>query len=165
MSELSKVIDCMKDKTEDTFDFYSKKEHWDASDLKCAKEAAQLYDMLQTIQMNTGIWENMKRTGDYSFARYPRISYDHDAFGRGRDADTGRYVSRGERYYDERHHGYDHGYDHDSYGRPHYADGRSMHSVKDQAIQRLEALMDMAESEYEREEIREMIKKIEAKER
>lgn len=162
MSELSKVLDCMKDKTEDTFDFYSKKEHWDASDLKCAKEAAQLYDMLQTIQMNTGIWENMKRTGDYSFARYPRISYGHeDSYARGRDMDTGRYISRGERYFDERHRGYDHA----SYGEPHYGDGRSMHSVKDQAIQRLESLMDMAESEYEREEIREMIKKIEAKER
>lgn len=143
MSELSKTIDCLKEKTHDTFDYYCKKENWDPSDLKCVKEAAEIYDMLQTIQMNNGVWENMKRTGDYSFARYPRISY-------------------GDQYYDERHRGYDHA----SYGGTHhYHDGRSMHSVKDQAIQRLEALMDSAQSEYEREEIHKMIKKIEETER
>ena len=153
MSELSKVLDCMKEKTQETFDYYSKKENWEPADLKCAKEAAELYDMLQTIQMNTGVWENMKRTGDYSFGRMPHVSYGHDmdSYARGRDANTGRYMSRGERYYDDRHHGHDYGY--------------STHSVKDQAIQKLESLMDTAESEYEREEIHKMIKKIESVER
>lgn len=51
-----------------------------------------------------------------------------------------------------------------SYGG-HYDDGRSMHSVKDQAIQRLENLMDSASSDYERQEIRKMIEMIEKQER
>jgi hypothetical protein len=51
-----------------------------------------------------------------------------------------------------------------SYGG-HYDDGRSMHSVKDQAIQRLENLMDSASSDYERQEIRKMIETIEKQER
>ena len=40
-----------------------------------------------------------------------------------------------------------------------------MHSVKDQAIQRLEQLMDSAKSEYEREEVRKMIQAVENQKR
>lgn len=157
MSELSKTIDCLKEKTHDTFEYYCKKENWEPSDLKCVKEATEIYDMLQTIQMNNGVWENMKRTGDYSFARYPRISYGNESYTRARS------MGRGDPYYDDRRLS---GYDHASYGDGgHYHDGRSMHSVKDQAIQRLEALMDSSQSEYEREEIHKMIKKIEETER
>ena len=47
-----------------------------------------------------------------------------------------------------------------------YSDtGRSMHSVKDQVIQRLEALMDSAGSDYERQEIMKMIETIEKQKR
>lgn len=157
MSELSKTIDCLKEKTHDTFEYYCKKENWEPSDLKCVKEAAEIYSMLQGIQMDTGVWENMKRTGDYSFARYPRISYGNESYTRARS------MGHGDMYYDDRRLS---GYDHASYGDGgHYHDGRSMHSVKDQAIQRLEALMDLAKSDYEREEIHKMIKKIEETER
>lgn len=174
MADLNKMLDSLKERTEEAFECYSNKEHWDGQDLKCAKEAAELYDKLQTIQMNTGIWEGIKEDGGYSGARYPRISYGYgDSHARGRDSDAGRYVSRGhdDMYYDE----YDHSMrgNRDSYARDGrrmtsrrgYDDGRSMHSVKDQAIQRLEALMDTAESEHERQEIMKMIKTIEAQER
>lgn len=165
MADLNKMLDTLKERTEEAFECYSNKEHWDGQDLKCAKEAAELYDKLQTIQMNTGIWEGIKEDGGYA---------------RGRDSMTGRFVSTGHNDM------YDGGYaysDMDSMGSYRggsyerggnrvgsyrgrsYDDGRSMHSVKDQAIQRLEALMDSAESEHERQEIMKMIKTIEAQER
>lgn len=62
---------------------------------------------------------------------------------RGRDMNTGRYMSRGSSY----------------------DDGRSMHSVKDQAIQRLEQLMDSAQSDFERDQVRKMIEAVEAQKR
>lgn len=154
MKELNEMLDCMKKHAEETFEFYANKDKWEPQDLKCAKDAAELYDKLQTIQMNTGIWENMKRDSDYSFARYPRISYGHD----------GQHMSR-ENHWDGGFHG-------DSYGR-HYSYGDEMrhdggystHSVKDQAIQRLEQLMDTAKSDYERQEIHRMIETIENQKR
>lgn len=170
MEDLMKMLDTLKERTEEAFECYSKKEHWDGQDLKCAKEAAELYDKLQTIQMNTGIWEGIKEDSDYGYSgmRYPRISYG-DSYARGRDGHTGRYVSRGH------HEMYDDGPMHGGNmsvrrgraygGHDMYDDGRSMHSVKDQAIQRLEALMDTAESDYERQEIMNMIKTIEKQER
>lgn len=169
MAELNNMLDTLKERTEEAFKCYANKENWEPQDLKCAKEAAELYDKLQTIQMNTGIWEGIKEDGGYSGARYPRISYG-ESYARGRGMD-GRYVSRG-------HEMYDGGYPYDeSYARggnrggnmsrgTSYNDtGRSMHSVKDQAIQRLEALMDTAESDYERQEIMKMIETIEKQKR
>lgn len=173
MAELNNMLDTLKERTEEAFKCYANKENWEPQDLKCAKEAAELYDKLQTIQMNTGIWEGIKEDGGYSGARYPRISYG-ESYARGRGAD-GRYVSRG-------HEMYDGGYPYDgpmhSMGGESYArggnmsrgtgysdNGRSMHSVKDQAIQRLEALMDTAESDYERQEIMKMIETIEKQKR
>lgn len=163
MAELNKMLDCMKKRAEETFEYYSNKEKWEPQDLKCAKEAAELYDKLQTIQMNSGIWEDMNRDNEYSFARYPRISYGSESYARGRDAGSGRYTSRGGRGDG----GYS-GYSGESYGR-HFSYGEdsrhdggySTHSVKDQAIQRLEQLMDSAKTDYEREEIHKMIENIE----
>lgn len=166
MAELNNMLDTLKERTEEAFKCYANKENWEPQDLKCAKEAAELYDKLQTIQMNTGIWEGIKEDGGYSGARYPRISYG-ESYARGRGAD-GRYVSRGHEMM------YDGGYPYDEYMRSvrgmsrgtGYSDtGRSMHSVKDQAIQRLEALMDTAESDYERQEIMKMIETIEKQKR
>lgn len=162
MAELNNMLDTLKERTEEAFKCYANKENWEPQDLKCAKEAAELYDKLQTIQMNTGIWEGIKEDGGYSGARYPRISYG-ESYARGRGAD-GRYVSRG-------HEMYDGGYPYDesmrgmSRGTGYSDNGRSMHSVKDQAIQRLEALMDSAGSDYERQEVMKMIETIEKQKR
>lgn len=134
MNDFNSMLNCLKDKTEETFKFYAQKEHWTPEDIECVEKAAKAYDKLQNIQMNNGIWEDMQRTGDYSYGRTMRMSYGRDG--------------HHDRYYDDRHHGYN-GY------------GTSTHSVKDQAIQRLESLMDQAESDYERQQIMDMIKKIE----
>ena len=127
MDDIMKQIDCLKEKTEDTFRFYVEKKNWDPQDIELLEKTAKLYDKLQTIQMNTGTWENMKQGGmsygmSYGMPRYPHYAYgSEESYMRGRDANTGRFMSRA----------------------PHYDDGRSMHSVKDQAIQRLEQLMEI----------------------
>lgn len=154
MKELNNMLDTMKKHVEETFEYYTNKDKWEPQDLKCAKEAAELYDKIQTIQMNTGVWESINRDGDFydksSYARYPRISYgDEHSYMRGRP------MSRGDMYHDDR-------YYNDGWNRH---DGISTHSVKDQAIQRLENLMDSAKSDYEREEIRKMIRTIENQQR
>lgn len=173
MADMNSMLDTMKTRTEEVFKCYADKQNWDEKDLKCAKEAAELYDKLQTIQMNTGIWEGIKEDGGYSGARYPHISYG-ESYARGRGAD-GRYVSRGDMYDGGYAYGDEMSMRGGSYGRMsnnrggsyggHYDDGRSMHSVKDQAIQRLENLMDSASSDYERQEIRKMIETIEKQQR
>ncbi len=185
MKDLNAQIDCLKEKTEDTMKFYAEKQNWDPQDIECLEKTAKLYDKLQTIQMNNGIWENMKEGGmsygGQSMARYPRISYGNEFYGgqsygneesymRGRDANTGRYMSRDDMSYRG---GQSYG---ESYARggqgggggrsqASYNDGRSMHSVKDQAIQRLEQLMDSAQSDYEREQVRGMIAAVEGQKR
>lgn len=175
MAELNKMLDCMKKRAEETFEYYANKEKWEPQDLKCAKEATELYDKLQTIQMNNGIWEDMNQNNEYSFARYPHISYGVESFARGRDAGTGRFTSRDGSWDADIHGSYGRNYsygDEQSYrGGSSYGDrnmsrgphdgGYSTHSVKDQAIQRLEQLMDTAQSDYERQEIHKMIENIE----
>ena len=154
MKELNDMLNQMKKHVEETFGFYVNKDKWEPQDLKCAKEAAELYDKLQTIQMNTGVWENINRDGEFydgtSYGRYPRISYGDD-----RSYKMGRPMSRGDLYHDDRYY--------DERWQRH--DGVSTHSIKDQAIHKLEKLMDNAKTEYEREEIRKMIMTIEEQKR
>lgn len=182
MKELNGILDKLKQHVEETLEYYAEKEKWEPQDLKCAKEAAELYDKIQNIQMNKGIWDNINHNGEFSnrsyggsydnsFARYPNFSYgDEYSYMRGRDANTGRYMSRNDMY-----HGESRGFGDDGYsqrnssrenrggqgGSSRGGNNASMHSVKDQAIQRLENLMDDAGSEYEREEVLKMIKAIE----
>jgi hypothetical protein len=161
MKELNEMLDSMKKHAEEVFECYVKKEKWEPQDLKCAKEAAELYDKLQTIQMNTGIWENINKNGEFSnrsygdsYARYPHISYGDESF-----------MSRNDMYHGSSR-GWDDGWSERNMSRENRGgsqggNGMSMHSVKDQAIQRLENLMDSAKSDYERQEIMNMIKTIE----
>lgn len=155
MKELNDMLNCLKDKTEETFKFYAQKEHWTPEDIESVEKAAKAYDRIQTIQMNTGVWDEMQRTGDYSYGRNVHLSYGRD----GRH--YGRSYGHNDRYYDDARHS-PYGY---SYGDEHHDHMASTHSVKDQAIQRLEALMDQAGSDYERQQVMEMIKKIEAEKR
>ena len=145
MNDLNAMLNKLKDRAEEAFEHYAGKEHWEPQDVKCAKETAELYDLVQTIQMNTGVWEEMKRSGDYSFGRYPHVSYGRDS--------RGRYTSRGDVYYDDRWHGR-------SYGEPEHND--DMHH---EAIERLEDLMRNAKTEHERNEVMQMIKAVENQKR
>lgn len=111
------------------------------------------YNQGYVPQMNYGSYAPYSNhgMGNMSGAMTPhgnmRLSYgrmdDTDMSGaRGRDMDTGQYVSMNAMYHD-----------------PRYA--TSGHSIKDRMIASLEQQMDHANTEYEREEIRKAIAEIE----
>lgn len=181
---MEKIIEKLMEQAEDCLKEYSKKPEWTPQDLECAYKAACMYDKLQTIKMNNGIWDQIKDDvmGDeYSSRNYPTVRYGTASYARGRDAMTGRYVSRrgGQSYRDGyRSYGDDMGEGGGS-SRRSYAggqnggntsqgyyegsNGRSSHSISDQMVQKLEMLMDQAGSEYERKKVEEVIRHIEDK--
>lgn len=178
---MKKTVEKLMEQTEDSLKEYAKKNEWTPTDLECAYKAACLYDKLQTIQMNNGIWDQMQEgtedtSSKRSYPHYPNMSYgDHLSYARGRDATTGRYVSRRAypmydgyiAYGDEES---ERAYRNDggstngsrSYNRS-MRDGRSMHSINDQMVQKLEGLMDQAGSDYERAKVMDVIDHIERK--
>ena len=86
---------------------------------------------------------------------YPEASYR-----RGRSPVTGRYVSRGRDYSMDQM--YPDSYRRGSYGRDMYDMGYSGHSVKDRMVAKLESMMDMAKSDYERQEVMNAIRSIQS---
>ena len=82
---------------------------------------------------------------------YSKRGYsDRDSsYRRGRDAMTGRYVSRSD------------GRMSNGYDRTHMSNGYSGHSIKDRMIANLESMMDEAGGEYERKTINEWINRLE----
>lgn len=172
MSDIMDMMDCLKAKAKESMKYYSEKDDWKPEDLKFAKEAVELYDKVCETKMNNGIWEGMKGgiMDENSGARYPRISYGYDeSYARGRDAATGRYMSRGRdaMWYDDRSYG-DRSYGHQSYApgmnrSMGYNDNTSGHSIEDRMIWALEQQMDAAKSDYERQQIKEEIDNIRRK--
>lgn len=172
MSDIMDMMDCLKAKAKESMKYYSEKDDWKPEDLKFAKEAVELYDKVCETKMNDGIWEGMKGgiMDENSGVRYPRISYGYDeSYARGRDAATGRYMSRGRdaMWYDDRGYG-DRSYGHQSYAQNMnrsmgYNDNTSGHSIEDRMIWALEQQMDTAKSDYERQQIKEEIDNIRRK--
>lgn len=172
MSDIMDMMDCLKAKAKESMKYYSEKDDWKPEDLKFAKEAVELYDKVCETKMNDGIWEGMKGgiMDENSGIRYPRISYGYDeSYARGRDAATGRYMSRGRdaMWYDDRSYG-DRSYGHQSYApgmnrSMGYNDNTSGHSIEDRMIWALEQQMDTAKSDYERQQIKEEIDNIRRK--
>ena len=68
-------------------------------------------------------------------------SYHGDSYRRGRSPVTGRYISRGDRD---------------------YYDGYSGHSIKDRMVARLEAMMDEAKTDHERQTVSEWINRLQS---
>lgn len=108
--------------------------------------------------MNLETYEAMERYDeDASFTMGRRSMrsmphYEEESYRRGRGAD-GRYVSRGEPYYQMG----------DTSYRSAYNDGYSGHSVEDKTIMMLEHEMDNAKSDYDRQFIQNQIKSIREK--
>ena len=158
---MEKIIEKLMEQAEDCLKEYSKKSEWTPQDLECIYKAVKMYDCLQTIKMNNGIWDQIKDDimADGRSARsFPTIHYGTASYARGRDAATGRYVSR--RNNPVYHDGYGPNGEHDLVMRDDYRT-HSSHSISDQMIQRLEGLMDQAGSDYERKKIEEVIRHIE----
>lgn len=163
MGNIHEMIDALKTRTEESLRYYAEKKDWKEPDLECAHKAAELYDKLQEIEMN----EEYRGDGQ-SYGRHMRMPYVDGSFARGRDADTGRYISRADRHedhypYDDmsRDRSYARGGNHggDRRGGRSYGDGS--HAESDKMIQELEVMMDRATNDRDREKFREMIAMIE----
>ena len=150
---MEKIIEKLMEQTEDCLKEYSKKAEWTPQDLECIYKAARTYDTLQTIKMNTGVWEQIKddvapdrhSERSYPTRHYGTASYGHHASRRGNPLYYDGYLSYGTDASDRHMH--------------------SAHSINDQMIQRLESLMDQAGSEYERQKVAEVIAHIEGRQK
>lgn len=152
---MEKCIDALMEHAEESLKAYSKMQDWHPEEVEKAYRAAKLYETLQTIKMNDGIWGEMQGDGQTSHGyRMPHLSYRDGMHSemRGRDAATGRFMSRADGqpvhdvYYDD---------------RMHSNRGRSMHSIKDRAIDALERMIDTAQTDHERQKIEGFINMIE----
>ena len=114
-------------------------------ELENAKMAVCLIKEIQEVKMGKALEE----AGGYSNASYGAYSY-RDSYRRGRDANTGRYISRA----------YNDSYANNSRGGESYEYGYSGHSIKDRMIDRLEQMMDEAHTEYEKKTITDAIHQI-----
>lgn len=145
---MRKTIDSLMEHAEECLKTYAKMQEWHPEETEAAYRAAKLYETLQTIKMNDGIWDEMKGEDGTSHGyRMPHLSYGdgYRSEMRGRDA-AGRYTSRGGMYYDD---------------RMHSDRGRSMHSIKDRAIDALERMVDNAQTDNERQKVESFIHLIE----
>lgn len=171
---MKKIIEKLMEHAEECLKEYSKKEDWQEQEMECAYKAAKLYETLQTIKMNDGIWDEMQ--GDETSGAYPRMPrvYYNDGMShmRGRDAATGRYMSRegsmrgyshdgGQYYSDSREYRGERSNDGHSYEDRDNRGVRSMHSIKDRSIDALERMIDSAQTEHERQKISKYIEMIE----
>ena len=146
MPDIQDKMEALKKKACEALDEYVKKDQWKREDLEGAKDAVKLYNEACDAQMKQGIWDEMRddwsKNSGYRMPSphgYSKISY-------------GSHPMHDDRMQYE-----------DSYGRRpmYYDDGYSGHSVKDRMIAALEAQMDSAKTEYEREEVRRAIAEIE----
>lgn len=164
---MRKTIDTLIDQTEECLKRYAEKPNWVPEDIMGVKNAVSAYEKLMELV------EDCEEANKEGMSMRNFHSMRGASMARGRDANTGRYVSRAPRYYE--YDGNMTAYGSDGYwdgrsGRRGYSMGdsyrdnqggqqnnRSMHSINDKMIQRLECLMDEAQSDYERNKIREMI--------
>lgn len=174
---MKKTIDTLIDQTEECLRKYAEKPNWVPEDVMAVKSAVSAYEKL--LELGEDCEEATREGMSMRSFRSMRGA----SMARGRDANTGRFVSRAPRYYeyDGNMTAYGRGGSYGSYG-PYgqYDDramgqqysgaqnngrggnqgqsgARSMHSINDRMIQQLEMLMDEAQSDYEREQVREMI--------
>ncbi len=151
------VLSSLEELVSDELKGLVKKGSLSPQELEAAEKGVCIMEKLAKLKDGTYMDPSM------SYGRYSmRGSYDmpirsygyypmDESFMRGRDAQTGRYVSRD---------GYSAGR---YYGMPSYGAfdrGYSGHSIADRAVDRLEAMMDEAKTDYERDMVRRFIELI-----
>lgn len=102
----------------------------------------------------------MLKSYEYKDYRQQEEGYSESSYRRGRSPVTGRYVSRGRDMSMDGQYG--DSYRGGSYRGDMYEMGYSGHSIKDRMVAKLESMMDMAKTDYERQEIMEGIRSIES---
>lgn len=146
---MEKVMTDLKHLLEDELRKIVEKNDISPVELENATKAVCLMQKVQELEE----WpSDDEMNGYYSRRSYNSYGYDPysmRSYRRGRDMNTGRYMSRADGRMPHR----DHMVDVD--------DGYSGHSIKDRMIANLEAMMDEAGGEYERKTIGEWINRLE----
>ena len=138
--ELIEVFDMMDDiVTDELRDLFSHRSP-STTEIKNAKEAVCLLKEAHELKVSIMMEEN---ADDYYSRDYRNDGY---SYRRGRDSNTGRYVSRDNRM------------------RQSYDEMASGHSINDRLIASIEDMMDMAKTDYEKQELSNWIKRIERSE-
>lgn len=151
--EKEKVFENLEDLVSDSLKELVKKGDLSPAELERAEKAVCLMEKL--VKLKEGDYaEDGYSMRSYNRGRYSNRSIDYmpnsymmeypESYARGRDPNTGRYVSR------------DYGYS----GRRYYDMGYSGHSIEDRAVDCLEQMMDSAASDYERDVIKRYIRMI-----
>ena len=164
--ESNKTYKTLKDIAEKELDELTRKGTLSPTEVDTAKNAVCLIKEINELirqdewhDESSGCHNRMYYPNmEYSYGFYPR--YDMHSYGdypyytsmaRGRDAATGRYISRGDDMTSGRR----------MYGSFSY-DGRSGHSIEDRVIDKIEQMMDSAQSNYERERLKQFIRVIDS---
>lgn len=165
--EKEKVFENLEDLVSDSLKELVKKGDLSPTELERAEKAVCLMEKLVKLKeggyaedgysmrsYNRGRSMDNNMGGYVYSGRYNNRSIDYmpnsymmeypESYARGRDPNTGRYVSR------------DYGYS----GRRYYDMGYSGHSIEDRAVDCLEQMMDSAASDYERDVIKRYIRMI-----
>ena len=160
MEKIHNIVDTLKNRAEESLEYYSDMKDWKQQELECAYKAACLYEKLLCIEMKKDMLNGYAGEDDYSHARMPHVSYGDGgrSYMRGRDSDTGRYMSREGRneYYHDDDMSYARGGRRGGGNR-----GRSYADGSEDMVHKLEELMNRASNDREREDVREVIAMIE----
>lgn len=136
--ELLEVFDMMDDiVTDELRDLFSHRSP-SPTEIKNAKEAVCLLKEAHELKVSLMMEENADSYYSRSYSR------GNNSYMRGRDADTGRYMSRDNRM------------------RQSYDSMESGHSIDDRLIASIEDMMDSAKTEYEKQRLSDWIQRIEA---
>lgn len=135
---MERVLRKLEDLVYNQLDDLSKKNDISPAEIENAKNAICL--LLKMDELKGGVPEEMEYSNRYSNARGMRAYYSN-GYGEGMQITPMRSYTYPERI---------------RMGAS-YNDGYSRHSIKDRAIDKLERMMDEAQSESERETIRKMI--------
>ena len=146
---MHEVLEKLKKQTEKELEKITAKDDMTPTELENAKKAVCLMKEIQEVEMGEAIGEA---------SGYSQASYRGNSYRRGRDADSGRYISRSYEgpYAESR------GGSYRQSGGNSYEQGYSGHSINDRMIDNLERMMDEAGTEHERQSIMNAIHRISA---
>lgn len=163
-----KVLETLKEKVLSELNPVATKTTLTPADISVAKEAVCLLKEIKEVMEKH---DHMDSTSEGYYPMYGHSYGHHDwmdpydnSMMRGRDAHTGRFMSRdgmdtsGRRY--------TFSYDSDGYSGRNYERGRDMgrsgHSIDDRVVDMLERMMDSAASEYERHKLNSYIRVVDS---
>lgn len=140
--DMNKTLEKAKESAEEIIKGITKKDNVTAAELEALEKAVCLIEKIKSIEEYTN--------NGYSGNSYNHMSYPHDydmSYMRGRDPSSGRYMSRDSR-------------SNEGYSSRRFYDNYSGHSKRDRMIAALEEIYDNAQTDHERQFVKEWLDRI-----